>query len=62
MYNNHLYCLTMSTNLNTVDMRLDKDEISFLERNKIKHEYKKDHIGNLFSVDCSALRKKFCNC
>lgn len=52
----------MSTNLNTVDMRLDKDEISFLERNKIKHEYKKDHIGNLFSVDCSALRKKFCNC
>ena len=53
MYNKHLYCLTMSTNLNTVDMRLDKDEISFLERNKIKHEYKKD---------CSALRKKFCNC
>ena len=52
----------MSTTLKIVDMRLDKDEVSFLEKNKIKHEQKKDLIGNLFSVDCSALRKKFCNC
>ena len=62
MYNKHLYCLTMSTTLKIVDMRLDKDEVSFLEKNKIKHEQKKDLIGNLFSVDCSALRKKFYNC
>lgn len=62
MYNKHLYCLTMSTTLSTIDMRLDKDEVAFLERNKIKHERKKDCIGNLFSVDCSTLRKKFCNC
>ena len=52
----------MSTTLSTIDMRLDKDEVAFLERNKIKHERKKDRIGNLFSVDCSTLRKKFCNC
>ena len=41
MYNKHLYCLTMSTTLKIVDMRLDKDEVSFLEKNKIKHEQKK---------------------
>ena len=50
MYNKHLYCLTMSTTLKIVDMRLDKDEVSFLEKNKIKHEQKKDLIGTFLLI------------
>lgn len=62
MYNKHLYCLVMSATSQMVDMRLDSEELSFLEKNKINHKKKTDNIGNLFSVDCSQLKEKFCNC
>ena len=52
----------MSATTKMVDMRLNSEEISFLKRNKIKYEKKSDNIGNLYSVDCSQLKEKFCNC
>ena len=57
MYNKHLYCFVMSSKTQMADIRLDSDEISFL-----KYQKKPDNIGNLFSVDCSQLKEKFCNC
>lgn len=62
MYSKHLYCFVMSATTKMVDMRLNSEEISFLKRNKIKYEKKSDNIGNLYSVDCSQLKEKFCNC
>lgn len=52
----------MSATSQMVDMRLDREELSFLRKNKIKHKEKTDKIGNMFSVDCSQLKEKFCNC
>lgn len=62
MYNKHLYCFVMSSKTQMADIRLDSDEISFLKKNEIEYQKKLDNIGNLFSVDCSQLKEKFCNC
>jgi len=52
----------MSATSKMVDMRLDIEEVAFLKKNKITCKKKSDAIGNLFSVDCSQLKEKFCNC
>lgn len=62
MYPKHLYCFVMSATSKMVDIRLDSEEVSFLKKNEITYEKKSDTIGNLFSVDCSQLKEKFCNC
>lgn len=62
MYSKHLYCFVMSATSKMVDMRLDIEEVAFLKKNKITCKKKSDAIGNLFSVDCSQLKEKFCNC
>ena len=52
----------MSSKTQMADIRLDSEEISFLKKNEIEYQKKPDNIGNLFSVDCSQLKEKFCNC
>ena len=52
----------MSANSEIVNMRLNQSEIDFLEKNHILYSRQTDKFGDIFSVNCSQLKEKFCNC